>query len=74
VRGSLRQILTATFGLAALLIIVEHAGGFSRILESGAGAYATGFSALTGHAATSRPATASSTGIRYTAGTSRSYV
>jgi hypothetical protein len=73
VRGSLRQILTATFGLAALLIIVEHAGGFSRILESGAGAYATGFAALTGHAAPSRVASSQSTGIRYTAGTARGY-
>lgn len=68
-RGSLRQILTATFGLAALLVIVEHAGGFSKILEAGGGAYATGFAALTGHAT---PGT-TGTGVRYTAGTARSY-
>lgn len=50
-RFTLRQILSATFGLAALLIIVEHAGGFSQILESATSGYATGFQALTGHAA-----------------------
>jgi hypothetical protein len=66
-RGSFRQILSATFGLAVLLIIVEHAGGFSKILESGAGAYATGFAALTGHA------TPGTGGAKYTAGTARSY-
>lgn len=49
-RSTLKQLLAATFGLAALLIILEHAGGFSRVLDSGAGAYATGFAALTGHA------------------------
>jgi hypothetical protein len=70
VRGSLRQILTATFGLAALLIIVEHAGGFSKILESGAGAYATGFAALTGHAV---PGASAGGAVRYTTGTARSY-
>jgi hypothetical protein len=69
VRGSLRQVLTATFGLAALLIIVEHAGGFSKILEAGAGSYATGFAALTGHAT---PGTATRAPV-YTRGTSRSY-
>lgn len=49
-RSTLKQLLAATFGLAALLIIVEHSGGFSKILDSGAGAYATGFNALIGHA------------------------
>lgn len=68
-RGSLRQILTATFGLAALLIIVEHAGGFSKILDSASGGYATGFAALTGHAT---PGKAS--GVKRVAGTARSYV
>jgi len=48
-RFTLRQILSATFGLAALVIILEHAGNFSKILESGSSAYATGFNALTGH-------------------------
>jgi len=67
-RGSLRQLLTATFGLAALLILVEHAGGFSKILESGAGAYATGFAALTGHVT---PGTAG--GVRYTQGTAQRF-
>lgn len=67
-RGSLRQILTATFALAALLIIVEHAGGFSRILDSASGGYATGFAALTGHAGT-----ATASGVTRVAGTARSY-
>lgn len=64
-RGSLRQILTATFGLAALLIIVEHAGGFSKILETGASSYSTGFAALTGHTAPGRGQTT----VAYRAGT-----
>lgn len=67
-RGSLRQILSATFGLAALLIIVEHAGGFSKILESASGAYATGFASLTGHAS---PGKAS--GVSYVRGTAQGY-
>jgi hypothetical protein len=49
-RASVKQILSAVFGIAVLIIIVEHAGGFSSILESGAGAFSTGFQALTGHA------------------------
>jgi hypothetical protein len=49
VRYSLKQLLSATFGLAALVVILEHAAGFSRVLEAGSGAYATGFNALTGH-------------------------
>jgi hypothetical protein len=48
-RFSLKQIISATFGLAILVVILEHAGSFSRILESGAGSYATAFNALTGH-------------------------
>jgi hypothetical protein len=63
VRFTIKQVLSATFGLAALLIIVEHAGGFSQILESGAGAYATGFQALTGHARATRGG-----GVGYTRG------
>jgi hypothetical protein len=49
VRFSFRQVITATFGLAVLVVILEHAGAFSRVLESGAGSYATAFNALTGH-------------------------
>jgi hypothetical protein len=49
VRFSLRQVITATFGLAVLVVILEHAGAFSRVLEAGAGSYATAFNALTGH-------------------------
>jgi hypothetical protein len=60
VRSTLAKVLSATFGLAALLIVLEHAGGFSKVLESGAGAYATGFAAITGHAT---PAKAS--GVSY---------
>jgi hypothetical protein len=48
-RFSLRQIITATFGLAILVVILEHVGAFSKVLESGAGSYATAFNALTGH-------------------------
>jgi hypothetical protein len=48
-RFSISQLLQATFALAALVVIVEHAGGFSKILGAGANAYATGFNALTGH-------------------------
>jgi hypothetical protein len=54
VRYSLKQLLSATFGLAALLIILEHAGQFSKVLESGAGAYATGYNALIGHSSHGR--------------------
>jgi hypothetical protein len=53
VRSTLAKVLSATFGLAALLVVLEHAGGFSKILDSGAGAYATGFAAITGHASPS---------------------
>jgi hypothetical protein len=49
VRFSLRQILAGTFGIATLIVILEHAGAFSQVLESGSGAYATAFNALTGH-------------------------
>jgi hypothetical protein len=49
VRGSLRQLLAATFGLAILVVILEHAGQFSKVLEAGVGAYSTGFNTLTGH-------------------------
>jgi hypothetical protein len=49
VRFGLKQIISATFGLAILVVILEHAGAFSRVLESGAGSYATAFNALTGH-------------------------
>jgi hypothetical protein len=48
-RSTVKQVLGATFALAALLIIMEHAGGFSQILDKGANAYSTGFAALTGH-------------------------
>lgn len=67
-RGSLKQILTATFGLAALLVILEHAGGFSKVISSASGGYATGFAALTGHAGTSV-----ASGVTRVAGTARSY-
>jgi hypothetical protein len=60
VRGTVAKILSATFGLAALLIILEHAGGFSKVLDSSAGAYATGFAALTGHATP-----AASSGVKF---------
>ncbi len=46
-RSTLKQVLAATFGLAALVIVLEHAGGFSKVLASGASAYSTGFKALT---------------------------
>jgi hypothetical protein len=59
-RGTVAKVLSATFGLAALLIILEHAGGFSKVLDSGAGAYATGFAAITGHATPS-----SRSGVRF---------
>ena len=49
-RSSLKQLLGATFGLAVLLVIVEHSGGFSKVLGASAGAYSTGFNALIGHA------------------------
>lgn len=47
-RMTIREVLTATFALATLVVILEHAGGFSKILSSGASAYSTGFKALTG--------------------------
>ena len=45
-RFSLKQILSATFGLAVLMIILEHAGAFSQVLESGVGAYSTAYETL----------------------------
>lgn len=48
-RGLVFKVATSVFGLAALLIILEHAGGFSSILGTGSSAFATGYEALTGH-------------------------
>jgi hypothetical protein len=44
-----RMVVPSIFAMAALLVILEHAGGFSSILGTGSGAFATGFQALTGH-------------------------
>jgi hypothetical protein len=46
VRGTLKQVLSAVFALATLTVIVEHAGGFSKVLEGGAGAFKTGYQTL----------------------------
>jgi hypothetical protein len=53
-RASFKQIVSSVFGVAILIIIVEHAGGFSEILNTGSGAFSTGFQALTGHAGGSK--------------------
>jgi hypothetical protein len=53
-RFTVKEILTATFGLAAFVVLLEHAGGFSRVVSSSAGAYAETFGALTGHPARGR--------------------
>jgi hypothetical protein len=54
VRFTLKQVLSATFGLAALLMILEHAGAFTKILTASASSYATAFNAVTGHASAGR--------------------
>ena len=46
-RGTARQILTAVFMMAVLIVVLERAGGFSLILERGSGAFAQAFGALT---------------------------
>jgi len=48
-RGELREILTATFTVVVLVVILEHAGAFSQILGRSASAYATDVRALEGH-------------------------
>ncbi len=48
-RFTVGEIIRATVVLAGLLIIVEHAGGFSKVLSSGATSYATVFNAVSGH-------------------------
>jgi hypothetical protein len=68
VRGTLKQVIGVTFGLAALLIVLEHAGGFSQVLESGARSYATAFQALTGHARPLAYAPGTATGLRRAGG------
>ncbi len=46
-RGTLRQVLAWTFGLAALVIVLEHAGGFSKALTAAGNLYKTGYQTLT---------------------------
>ncbi len=48
-RSLVVKVAGSVFALAALLIILEHAGGFSSVLSTGSSAFATGFEALTGH-------------------------
>jgi len=48
-RATIGQIVTATFGVVFLVVILEHAGGFSQILGKSATAYATSVKALEGH-------------------------
>lgn len=50
-RFTVGEVIRATVGLAALLIIVEHAGGFSQVLRAGGGTYATIFQSVSGHGA-----------------------
>lgn len=45
-RGTVRQILGAVFALATLTVIIEHSGGFSKVLESGSAAFKTGYQTL----------------------------
>jgi len=47
-RSELREILTATFTVVILVVILEHAGAFSQILGKSASAYATSVRALEG--------------------------
>lgn len=49
-RGTLKQVIAGVFGLAFVLVILEHAGGFSSILAQGGGTFSTAYQALTGHA------------------------
>jgi hypothetical protein len=51
-RFTVGEIIRATVFLAALLIIVEHAGGFSRVLGAGASSYTQIFTAVSGHGGT----------------------
>jgi hypothetical protein len=46
-----RMVVPSIFAMAALLVILEHAGGFSSVLSQGGSTFATGFQALTGHGA-----------------------
>jgi hypothetical protein len=50
-RFTVGEVIRATVFLAGLLIIVEHAGGFSQVLKAGAGGYATVFQSISGHGA-----------------------
>jgi hypothetical protein len=48
-RGTVKEILSATFGIVILVIILEHAGAFSKVLTSGSSAYVKAVSGLEGH-------------------------
>lgn len=48
-KGSIHEILAATFTVVIVVVILEHAGGFSQILGKSATAYATDVRALEGH-------------------------
>ncbi len=48
-RGTVKEILSATFGIVILVIILEHAGGFSKVVTSGSSAYVTAVHGLEGH-------------------------
>lgn len=50
-RFTVKEILTATFGLAAFVVLLEHAGGFSKVVQASTTGYAETFGALTGHPA-----------------------
>jgi hypothetical protein len=45
-----RQVLGWTFAIAVLVIVLEHAGGFSTVLASVTKSGATGFKTLVGKA------------------------
>jgi hypothetical protein len=48
-RSLAAKVVVYTFGVAALIAILEHAGGFSQILSTSFSGYGGAFTALTGH-------------------------
>lgn len=50
-RGLVRDLMMYTLGIAVLVVILEHAGGFSTVLGASSRAYSSTFNTLTGHGA-----------------------
>ncbi len=48
-RGTIKEVMTAIFGIAILVIILEHAGGFSKVVGSSVSGTDQVFNTLVGH-------------------------